>query len=42
MPSGIIPGPDLADDIERETKWLRQVAAAYKQVAQEKTVSPVD
>jgi hypothetical protein len=39
-------------DIERETQWLRQVAAAYRQVARERvvrerldrerTVSPAD
>ncbi|MEN3535219.1 DUF6545 domain-containing protein [Microbispora sp. ZYX-F-249] len=42
VPSGSIPGPDFAGDIERETQWLRQVAAACKQVAKERTVSPAD
>ncbi|GAA1024491.1 hypothetical protein Aple_077410 [Acrocarpospora pleiomorpha] len=38
---GIIPGPDFAGDIERETAWLRQVAAAYKLVGRKRTVTPV-
>ncbi|MEU0485692.1 MAB_1171c family putative transporter [Streptosporangium sp. NPDC006013] len=40
-PSGIIPGPDFAGDIEREIAWLRQVAAAYKQIRRQTVASPV-
>jgi len=32
VPSGRIPGPDAADDMERETQWLRQVAKAYQRL----------
>ncbi|WP_353051396.1 DUF6545 domain-containing protein [Herbidospora sp. NBRC 101105] len=32
VPSGVIPGPDFAGDIEKETAWLRQVAVAYRRV----------
>ncbi|GAB2953131.1 MAB_1171c family putative transporter [Nonomuraea fastidiosa] len=32
VPSGRIPGPDFAGDMERETQWLRQVAKAFKQL----------
>ncbi|MER5322282.1 MAB_1171c family putative transporter [Streptosporangium roseum] len=31
QPSGTIPGPDFHGDTDKETAWLRQVAAAYKQ-----------
>ncbi len=41
VPSGSIPGPDFAGDIDRETAWLRQVAAAYKRLGGKSTVSRV-
>ncbi|MFD8529469.1 MAB_1171c family putative transporter [Streptosporangium canum] len=31
VPSGTIPGPDFAGDMKKETQWLRQVAAQFKQ-----------
>jgi hypothetical protein len=40
IPSGRIPGPDFAGDVDKETEWLRQVAAAYKQQTG-RTPSPV-
>ncbi|GAA2691610.1 MAB_1171c family putative transporter [Nonomuraea recticatena] len=30
VPSGKIPGPDFAGDVEKETVWLRAVAAQFK------------
>ncbi|MFI0423444.1 DUF6545 domain-containing protein [Spongiactinospora sp. 9N601] len=38
--SGIMPGPDFADDIERETTWLRHVSVAYQQIGRRRTDSP--
>ncbi|WP_433513849.1 MAB_1171c family putative transporter [Nonomuraea sp. CA-143628] len=40
IPSGNLPGPDFAGNIERETAWLRQVSAAFRQSSEERTVLP--
>ncbi|MEU6712988.1 MAB_1171c family putative transporter [Nonomuraea sp. NPDC046802] len=40
VPSGNIPGPDFAGDIERETAWLLQVSAAFRQPGGKRAVSP--
>ncbi|MEU1880888.1 MAB_1171c family putative transporter [Streptosporangium sp. NPDC020072] len=32
VPSGTIPGPDFAGDMQRETKWLGQVATKFNQL----------
>ncbi|MFG3438387.1 MAB_1171c family putative transporter [Nonomuraea sp. NPDC047897] len=39
IPSGTIPGPDFAGDIEKETQWLRQVAAQFRQLSGRRAVS---
>ncbi len=41
VPSGVIPGPDFAGDIEKETAWLRQVAVTYRKVGGGRTGSRV-
>ncbi len=39
VPSGTIPGPDFAGDMEREIQWLRQVATRFRQLKGERSVS---
>ncbi|WP_336211862.1 MAB_1171c family putative transporter [Nonomuraea sp. LPB2021202275-12-8] len=41
VPSGRIPGPDFAGDMEKETQWLRQVATKFTQVDGRAVASPV-
>jgi hypothetical protein len=38
IPSGTIPGPDFEGDMEKESQWLRQVAAQFKQLNGRRTV----